>query len=609
MKRSFVFTLVLVPWLILMLLASILLVERSEVKYKASYPSMQILAPAKVDPKEYFRGKQSDTLVLYDSGAFAGAEHVKTVIDVLGSMQVKYDSYDVRLPRKYDLSKYNNVVVSFIDLQKYEDRLPDLMQFVERGGRLLFSIRPDPSPAFNGIYRKLGIISKSDGLVVAKGVEFASDLIPGTRGLKIGADFIISNSYFVELEPQCKVHLKSADTFQTPILWECGYHQGRFVVLNSDQFNTKSDRGMIGAAFSLLQDVFIYPVINGSIYYIDEFPGPIKGGAEDLITKQYGRDIQNFYTNIWWPDIQQLSHKYGIRFTGAFLETFNDSVSPPFSKQRENERYRYFGGLVLDNKGELGLQGFNHVPLCLASAGVNQQLDYPGWSSPESMELSIYEAYSFTRSIFPDTKLTTYIPPSNILCPEARRWLPQALPDLKVISSLYLPGEGGLAYEQEFTEAPDGIIELPRIAGGYELPSYMHWAAVNELVLHYINSYYISPHEVLSDAQGQQKGWAYLYNQFEQYVKGISESAPGMRNLTAIEGGIAVQRFARLAISTQIADSGADILLGNFYDEAWLMMRTLKTPLSIEGGKLTQVSPGLYLIQALKPELTIKFQE
>lgn len=199
------------------------------------------------------------------------------------------------------------------------------------------------------------------------------------------------------------------------------------------------------------------------------------------------------------------------------------------------------------------------------------------------------------------------MPPSNILCPESRRWLPQVLPDLQVISSLYLPGEGGLAYEQEFSEAPDGIIELPRVAGGYELSSYMRWAVINELALHYINSYYISPSDVLTDAHGPQKGWDYLHGQFEEYVRWLSEKTPGLRNLTALEGAMAVQRFSRLAIETEKQDGKVDISLGNFYDEAWLMLRSSKAPASIDGGVVTKVASNMYLIQALKPHIVVTF--
>jgi hypothetical protein len=137
----------------------------------------------------------------------------------------------------------------------------------------------------------------------------------------------------------------------------------------------------------------------------------------------------------------------------------------------------------------------------------------------------------------------------------------------------------------------------------------MHWAAINELALHYVNSYYISPNEVLIDARGAQKGWSYLYSRFESYVKQLSEHAPGLRNVTALEGGMAVQRFARLAVKTETKQDRVDISLGNFYDEAWLMMHSTKPLQSVDGGVATRVSSNLYLIQALKDHVVVKFME
>ncbi len=608
MKYNYSFSLLQLPLVILLILAVSLFVERSGIKYNVNDSAMQILPFEKVEVEDYFSDAPVSTLLLYDSNSFT-TDHVKTVRYALDSMRVKYDAVDVSSGREYDLSKYTTVVVSFIDLENQKDQVFALVDWVRTGGRVLFTIRPDPSPVFNGIYRKLGIISKSDGLIVAKGVEFVSDLLPGAKGKKLGADFIASNSYFFQLDENCKIHLKSADDFKTPILWQCVYDEGLFVVINSDQFNTKSDRGVIGAGYSLLDDVFVYPVINSSVYFIDEFPGPIKSGSDDFIARQYGRDIQNFFINVWWPDVQQLSREYNVKYTGNFIETYNDNIIPPFNRQPENEEYQYFGGLLLDDGGEIGLNGYNHVPFCSSDAGVNQQLDYPVWPSQETMELSIYESFSFTKSLFPGNKITTYVPPSNVLCPDARRFLPQILPDLQVISSLYLPGEAGLAYEQEFSEAQDGVIELPRVVGGYELTSYFWWAAINELSLHYVNSYYLSPTDVLTDASHSQKGWEYLYGQFEGYVKWLTTSAPNLQNKTALDGAMAVQRFSRLATKTEQVNGGLEISLGNFYDEAWLMMRTTKEPESIVGGDITLVTTDLYLIHAQTPKIFIYFKE
>jgi hypothetical protein len=249
------------------------------------------------------------------------------------------------------------------------------------------------------------------------------------------------------------------------------------------------------------------------------------------------------------------------------------------------------------------------VPLCLDRDNVNQVFDYPGWPSTESMQRSLYGVYSFSATLFQDKKIVTYVPPSNILCASSRKWLPEVLPGLKVIAGIYLPEPTGLLYTQEFLEAPDGIIEFPRIITGYDIQDYAMWAALNELRLHYVNSHFVHPSDAFDTSRNSNNGWPYLRDQFDAYVKWLVESAPELRQMTASEGAMAVQRFARLAVKSETINGEYHITLGNYYDDAWLMLRTSKTPQSIKGGTITPVATDLYLINATDSSITVSFEE
>jgi hypothetical protein len=291
------------------------------------------------------------------------------------------------------------------------------------------------------------------------------------------------------------------------------------------------------------------------------------------------------------------------------IETYDHEVAAPFERELDNERHRYFGRSLLATGGEVGLHGRNHVPLCLAEMQVNQAFDYPGWPTAESMQLSVYELIRFAKSLFPDNEFVTYVPPSNILCSDARLWLPAVLPELRVIASLYINDPQKTSYEQEFTEASDGVIELPRIASDYDLSEESQFAIVNEVNLHFVNTHFVHPDDVLDPDRGALKGWARLRERYEEYVKWMTGTIPGLRSMTAREAAIAVQRFARLALKTSQRDNVLEIDLGNFYDEAWLMVRTEQRPASIQGGTITPVTSNLYLIQAVKPKVSISFEK
>lgn len=615
MKHSYSFSLLLLPLVLLLALAGTLFVQRTGIQYKINskyYETLHLLPAEIVEVTNFFPDKPVEALVLYDSRN--ADKNMGLLVDnlyaTLDSMRVKYDTFDVASSENVDLTKYHTVVFAVLDLSVLGSQASTIMSWEEGGGKVLFAIRPDPSPAFELIYRKLGIVSSSGGLVATKGIEFVTDLFPGAKGKKLGLSFINGSSYPVELKSDCHIHLISGDENKIPLLWRCDNGNGRVVFINSDQFGDKAARGVIGAAYTLLEDIFVYPVINSSVLYIDDFPAPLPEGSNEYITKYYDMDTATFYRDIWWPAMQDLAVKYDIRYTGGMIETYTQNVNPPLDKQLEPETHKYFGRSLLATGGEIIFHGHNHVPLCTADNDVNPSNDYPSWPDIEAEQLAMSEVYTYANSVFPDYRIVGYMPPSNILCSDSRAWLPLVVPDLKFIASIYIPDEDAQEYVQEFTEASDGIIEFPRVISGYDMDDeYMQWAAINEISLHYVNSHFLHPDDLLDPARGAERGWPELRDQYDIFLNWLKVSAPGLRNMTASEGAMAVQRFARLAMETQYNKGTLEISLGNFYDESWLMLRSASKPLSVDGGEITQVTSELYLIKATKSKISILFEE
>lgn len=617
MKHSYSFSLILLPLFLLLILAATLFVQRTGITYKVSskyYQAQQFLPDEVVDVKNYFPDKSVDALVLFDSENIAKDKDVKILVDdvyaVLDTMRVKYDTYDVNSAEQIDLSKYKTVVFTVLDISKIDSQINLIMTWMENGGNVLFAIRPDGTGTFKSIARKLGIVNSGD-LVPAKGVEFQTDVFVGAKGKSIGLDFLNGTSYPVELEQDCVVHLVSKAPNKIPLLWQCDVGNGHIVFINSDQFGDRAARGVLSVAYSLLEDTFVYPVINSSVFYIDDFPAPFPEGRNDYITQYYDMDSFSFYRDVWWPEMQKIAEKYDLRFTGGMIETYTENVTPPLDKGLDIETHKYFGRSLLASGGEIIFHGHNHIPLCTVDNDINSRNGYISWPDTEAAQLSLSAVYTFGNSVFPDYHFLGYIPPSNVLCSDSRRWLPLVVPDLKYIASVYLPDELSAKYDQEFTEASDGIIEFPRVISGYDIPDdeYMQWAAINALSLYYVNTHFTHPDDLLDPDRGADKGWPTLRDEYVSYLQWLQDSTPGLREMTGSEGAMAVQRFSRLAVNMQNSNGKLEISLGNFYDEAWLMLHSTKKPLSIDGGTITQVSSEFYLVQASVSKVVITFQE
>ena len=165
-------------------------------------------------------------------------------------------------------------------------------------------------------------------------------------------------------------------------------------------------------------------MINASTFYIDDFPSPVPGGNSTYIQEDYGMSIEEFYTQVWWNQIYELAEKYNIRYTGLVIENYSDQVEGPFPRNRDTQRFQYFGNMLLRQGGEIGYHGYNHMPLCLV--GFDYQGDYDSynlWESYEDMAEAMRELHAFCTELFPEESFRVYVPPSNILSEEGRKML------------------------------------------------------------------------------------------------------------------------------------------------------------------------------------------
>ena len=166
------------------------------------------------------------------------------------------------------------------------------------------------------------------------------------------------------------------------------------------------------------------------------------------------------------------------------------------------------------------------------------------------------------------------------------------------------------AYVQEFEVAEDGIVEQPRIISGAIIDSYMKMAALSELNMHFVNSHFIHPDDLLDEDRGAALGWEKLKGNLSDYMDWLDDSAPSLRQLTGSELSGAIQRYGAVTFTKTVTDQEIRLELDNFYDEVYFMVRINEgTPGDVSGGKLTHLTGNLYLLKAKEPTVTIEKTE
>jgi hypothetical protein len=404
----------------------------------------------------------------------------------------------------------------------------------------------------------------------------------------------------------------SADTPDgVPLVWRTVYGEGAFVVNNIGIYE-KAMRGFYAASYSLLSDVCAYPVINASVFYLDDFPSQIPSGNSEYIMRDYQSTIREFYVNIWWPDMINFGDKYGIKYTGLAIESYNDDVDGTLAAKPDTGTFMNFGNMLLRKGGELGYHGYNHQPLVLYG-DYHDLYSYKIWDSESAMKLAFDSLVDLCETLFPDTEFSLYVPPSNLLSDEGREFLLKYYPHIKTISGIYFEDaeyeDLDFGCTQEFDVDSSGVVDQPRVISGFIMDDFQNIAAISELNFHFINSHFTHPDDALDVERGADLGWEEMKRRFDNFLYWLYTSAPGLRNLTGTETSAAVQRFAAVVPNTEVYDDGVKITLDNFYDEAQLLIRfNEKQPYETKGGTLTHLTGNLYLLSASEANVDIKLK-
>ncbi len=533
---------------------------------------------------------------------------------VLSDMRIGYDVADAEDGlTEQQLGGYETVILTFQDWEALGEDLRTLFAWVGEGGTLMTTVSPSYGSSFGTVMQKIGIVDIGDDYPEVFGFRMSRDCMIGIGEGEVMEYALdgegLQTSLNVELDENCEVWMESEDG-QVPLLWTKEQGDGKVAILNI-AIADKYQRGFLCLAYSLLHDVTIYPVINGSAFYLDDFPSPVPSGDATYVKRDYGVDTATFYSSIWWPTVLSWEEKYGIRHTGLIIEEYSDEVEAPFERNNATMQFLSYGNMLLNNGGELGIHGYNHQPLCLEGVdGALQYGEYELWSSLEDMEASVAEVLDFSQNLFPENEFTVYVPPSNIISESGIEALTEAWPQIKVIASTYLTDADGIAYEQEFGVADNGIINTPRITSGCNIDDYQKMAALSELNFHFVQSHFMHPDDVLDEDRGAKEGWQKLSEKFEEYLDWVYASAPQIRNLTGSEMGNAVLEYDTLSVKRERTEEGLLVTLGGFSGRASFLMRVTEGKVvGSEGCTYEKAAGNLYLVEAEEDEFLIRLEE
>ena len=594
-------------WAMFMAIALVLLVESLGVHYGATRFDITYLDRDKAIPAaDAIAGEKATNLLVIDSSQ-EGVSDAESMLDrVLLDMKVPTVTVDLAQGDEIPtLKQYQTMVIAMPNLDPLGEHVLQIMQWVKKGGGVMFAMTPEKTGYLDVIGPQIGIESSAYKYVVTEGITPSKDFMLGGGQTYMFSD-PFKSSLSVALNDRAQVEAVSSNG-RTPLVWRSSVESGTAVMCNIGIY-VKMVRGFYASAFSLLSSAMAYPVINSAAFYLDDFPSPVPSGNGKYIKRDYNMSISEFYSQVWWPDLVRLAERYGIRFTGVMIENYGDDTKDDPVRQTDNTQFEYYGGLLLRQNGEIGYHGYNHQPLVLPNTDYGNEYTYVQWPNRKAIVDSLNELIAFQKTVLPAATSSVYVPPSNILSSEGRQIIGEDVPQIRAIASMAFPPDSSLEYVQEFGVAADGVVEAPRIVSGSMVNnSYMRLAAVSELNMHYVSSHFMHPDDLLDEDRGAKEGWETYRKGLEDYLDWLEQSAPSIRMQTGTECAAAVQRFSGLTVSMATSDDSWDLHLGNLIDQGWLMFRANNgTPGRVRGGSLTKLTGNLYLLKATSATVHIE---
>ena len=594
-------------WAMFMAIALVLLVESLGVHYGATRFDITYLDRDKAIPAaDAIAGEKATNLLVIDSSQ-EGVSDAESMLDrVLLDMKVPTVTVDLAQGDEIPtLKQYQTMVIAMPNLDPLDEHVLQIMQWVKKGGGVMFAMTPEKTGYLDVIGPQIGIESSAYKYVVTEGITPSKDFMLGGGQTYMFSD-PFKSSLSVALNDRAQVEAVSTNG-RTPLVWRSSVESGTAVMCNIGIY-VKMVRGFYASAFSLLSSAMAYPVINSAAFYLDDFPSPVPSGNGKYIKRDYNMSISEFYSQVWWPDLVRLAERYGIRFTGVMIENYGDDTKNDPVRQTDNTQFEYYGGLLLRQNGEIGYHGYNHQPLVLPNTDYGNEYTYVQWPNRKAIVDSLNELIAFQKTVLPAATSSVYVPPSNILSSEGRQIIGEDVPQIRAIASMAFPPDSSLEYVQEFGVAADGVVEAPRIVSGSMVNnSYMRLAAVSELNMHYVSTHFMHPDDLLDEDRGAKEGWETYRKGLEDYLDWLEQSAPSIRMQTGTECAAAVQRFSGLTVSMATSDDSWDLHLGNLIDQGWLMFRANNgTPGRVRGGSLTKLTGNLYLLKATSATVHIE---
>ncbi len=361
------------------------------------------------------------------------------------------------------------------------------------------------------------------------------------------------------------------------LLWRHSLNGVNVFAVNGEYLSGNTGIGVLSAITAKDRAYYLYPVVNSQVMTVANFPGMVEENTREL-TGRYGRGQVALTRDLLWPSIQSISVINDFPMSCFFMPQYqySDEAEP------DPELIPYYLKLLREQSSEAGIS-LQHAPDITLAEKWKRDAEYLSQKVPD---------YQYSAAFMTEQELEEFH-----TAPDAARNLRSAC--------VSLPGQNALFFflnEQILCQS---------VTQDLLNHSFSQDLALNSLQTALGYSNVLLDLKRVSWPEENEPGWeryyetsgSDLYTYWRRYDKfdrlTVSQSDERIRNFLCMDYS---ENRSGNTISLQISGfqsgSGADFILRTH----------LETVDAVEGGEVTELEQGVWLLHADEPEVRVKLR-
>lgn len=546
-------------------------------------------------------------LIIYDENIPEGRKILQNLRTIKYYSKLNFNKTSLTGATKLhllDIKKYRTILfvsegMGILEAYGFKNKITE---FLKEGGAIitLLPASPESEGEIYGLEKEEVKNTKS----ISKIKFFSEEVFPLlTRFIFEFEDSPIT-ALKIKADKNAKVIASSIDG--TPFMIENRIGDGKAIYFNSFDLTERFSLGIILQTILYTLKFALVPVYNINVMFVDDYPLPMTNTKREGISTT---DTE-FYTNVFFPSLMKIAEKYNIHFTFMTIFSYNHNVSPPFNilefYNANTNASVELGREIIKRGHELGLHGYNHLSPSLSGGKIRDWLDIE--NIKEGFRVARGE---WIKNFGSENLPTTFVPPDNYMDNYGKTALKEIFPEIKIIGSVLVRGEGEL--EQEVGRDPfiSSIINLPRTSSGYFLQGEKLIGMFNGLMLCGVWNHFIHPDDIFDNDRAKGKSFTELINEFTKFIEFTKENFPFLRNMTAREAYIEILKREIADFSYSFNDKEAKITITSGFNFPFYFLVKVEPLIEIKQVKGAKIiysykKSGYYIMETFDSNVIIR---